>query len=566
LPQWHLKSQSEFIASLSQAEIERKGGLAKLEKQPGNRYFKRRRLADIIFLRGQSMSSSDKELVPAFVHFLYGLLDPDPWKRWTAFQAMQHPFLTGDLEKLRPKRPEVELNLKEENHANIVLDFSWEAPWDAAICRRQLLNVQKMREAQGGSQISLSRRLAAQGLESPVERPPSHRVAPSSRSTAERETARPLARDSARRHDGNRSPPNKIGVSGSFRTVPSGRSIEGSHFSGSIDYRHVASLARPPPTENGGEETSDAFVKRGIFAAPQSFSGIDRTTSRIQRGGDFALALQRPGVVPGTGYDTLSHSQGTLGSVQQENFATQATATITQLPVDGFVQPTLPNHVNHFQQAMPTYPFSQLCFVPPPNLNAVSWSSSSTHYSEQYNATHMLSTTNSSVTVVMPQEHEIRLHEQQAVLQHEQYAISQQYVTPFLGPHFGSQQQAAQQFGVSPGYTMPQQPHPIYIATAPDGVQYYATTSATGQLIVLQPVFSVNPHQSAHRGYIHPQGVSNSMPGIPQPNYQQFQHYQMNVPSQSGSSHQQGWSQSRRRPYEGRPSHKPSSGRGGGSM
>ena len=70
-PQWRMKTQAEYIKSLTDAEIRKKGGLAKLEKQPANRYFKRTRLCDIIMLHGQHVVD-DKEFLGTFVHFLYG--------------------------------------------------------------------------------------------------------------------------------------------------------------------------------------------------------------------------------------------------------------------------------------------------------------------------------------------------------------------------------------------------------------------------------------------------------------------------------------------------------------
>lgn len=73
LPQWRMKTLPEFIESLSQSEIKRKGGLAKLEKQPSNRYFKRKHLADIIVHKGQSGGlQEEREQLKLFVHFLYG--------------------------------------------------------------------------------------------------------------------------------------------------------------------------------------------------------------------------------------------------------------------------------------------------------------------------------------------------------------------------------------------------------------------------------------------------------------------------------------------------------------
>ena len=72
VPQWRSKTQQEYIASLSQSEIRKKGGLAKLEKQPTNRYFKQKKLADIILHKGQSTAAEDSENLQLFVHFLYG--------------------------------------------------------------------------------------------------------------------------------------------------------------------------------------------------------------------------------------------------------------------------------------------------------------------------------------------------------------------------------------------------------------------------------------------------------------------------------------------------------------
>ena len=73
LPQWRIKTQQEYIASLSQKDIKKKGGLTKLEKQPGNRYFKRTRLSDIVLDKGQSGKQEDVRLLQYFVHFLYGM-------------------------------------------------------------------------------------------------------------------------------------------------------------------------------------------------------------------------------------------------------------------------------------------------------------------------------------------------------------------------------------------------------------------------------------------------------------------------------------------------------------
>ena len=72
-PQWRMKTQAEYISSLSDSEIRKKGGLEKLKKQPANRYFKRTKLSDIIMLHGQHCTGDEKEMLAMLVHFLYGM-------------------------------------------------------------------------------------------------------------------------------------------------------------------------------------------------------------------------------------------------------------------------------------------------------------------------------------------------------------------------------------------------------------------------------------------------------------------------------------------------------------
>lgn len=71
---WRLKTQQEYIQSLSSSEIQKKGGLAKLQKRPANRYFKRKKLVDIIMLHGLCNSNEEKETLGLFAHFLMGKL------------------------------------------------------------------------------------------------------------------------------------------------------------------------------------------------------------------------------------------------------------------------------------------------------------------------------------------------------------------------------------------------------------------------------------------------------------------------------------------------------------
>jgi hypothetical protein len=177
---WRMKTLREYIQSLSANEIRKKGGLAKLEKQPTNRYFKRKRLADIIMLHGQASPGTSKEELGLFVHFLLGaciwnscrtflsfamylvslcffcflsgILDPDPWKRWTAYQASMHPFITGSVAHRRRQGIHTTGSSPAQgdqiDNAIREYDIYWVPPWDPSICKRKLLNVQKTREKQ----------------------------------------------------------------------------------------------------------------------------------------------------------------------------------------------------------------------------------------------------------------------------------------------------------------------------------------------------------------------------------------------------------------------------------
>ena len=178
---WRLKTKKEFISSLTEEEKQSKGGVAKLEQQqPTSRYFKCKKLADIIMLHGRSATAEDTETLGLFVHFLTGMsnfefaavhiilrflhswftlhvfhisgiLDPDPWKRWTAYQASNHPFITGSSSRRRPAGSDASISRQHiSNGANGRPDFDiyWAVPWDPAICRRKLLCVQKARDKQ----------------------------------------------------------------------------------------------------------------------------------------------------------------------------------------------------------------------------------------------------------------------------------------------------------------------------------------------------------------------------------------------------------------------------------
>ncbi|CAB9508372.1 specificity protein kinase YAK1 homolog [Seminavis robusta] len=304
LPQWRLKSQEEYIKSLTQNEIRKKGGLAKLEKQPANRYFKRTKLSDIIMLHGQHCVGDEKELLGMFVHFLYGLLDPDPWKRWTAYQASQHPFITGQTGQLRKKGPETKLDYKEENQANKHFDVYWVPPWDPGICRRKLLNVQRMREKQNDRRRGYAQQ---QGSDR------SNQQSPSMNSVNSRAQPMMVADSPSVGHmsvdGGKSSPPSQIASKqqlqtqygrGGGRKQPQGALASSMSALGSAGLQ--AQMAQEPVQHEHLMKTPSQTGVQPRFAGPQSFTAH----GNYEEGptdADFMYALQRPGNVPGLGRD-----------------------------------------------------------------------------------------------------------------------------------------------------------------------------------------------------------------------------------------------------------------------
>jgi dual specificity protein kinase YAK1 len=133
---WEFKTRQEYINYLSEEEKQSKGGAHKLEQQATSRYFKKKKLEDIVMHHGSGKTKKEKEELSLFVHFLKGLLDPDPWKRYTAFQASMHPFLSGS-KSYRIKMEETKDGTKSTPK------ISWVQPWDPSIPRRKLMVVQK---------------------------------------------------------------------------------------------------------------------------------------------------------------------------------------------------------------------------------------------------------------------------------------------------------------------------------------------------------------------------------------------------------------------------------------
>ena len=144
---FEFKTRKEYINALTEEECRNKGGLAKLEQQQTNRYFKKSKLEDIVMHHGVCNTKNDREQLGLFVHFLKGVLDPDPWKRWTAHQASMHPFLTGSS-AYRVKTASGEVGADGTRTGAKPYEIYWKPPWDASIPRRKMLAVQKNKEKQ----------------------------------------------------------------------------------------------------------------------------------------------------------------------------------------------------------------------------------------------------------------------------------------------------------------------------------------------------------------------------------------------------------------------------------
>ncbi len=69
---WRLKTKEEFSKSLSTEELQKYGGMSKLEQPPANRYFKYKLLRDIVIHHGNCKTSDEKNCLMLFVHFLKG--------------------------------------------------------------------------------------------------------------------------------------------------------------------------------------------------------------------------------------------------------------------------------------------------------------------------------------------------------------------------------------------------------------------------------------------------------------------------------------------------------------
>lgn len=532
MPQWRLKTQQEFIGGLSASEIRKKGGVDKLSKPPGNRYFKRQRLSDILVLHAQNCQGEDRRIVPAFVHFLYGVLDPDPWKRFTAFQAAQHPFVTGQLSQLRIKTDDMVLNPREENQANIELDVYWPPPWDPSICRRKLLNVQKIREKQQAMRKSLSSRphslshkmeTASVGSASRMSADQIHR-----RSNTDSSSSSLMAPSPSMGTGGRSSPPNQTSTASAPRQAfPNNQQVVVTNSA-----QAMANTAQPMGNLAQFVPSNAPIIGQEIFPPQQITAGSYQPAASFNMSdADFALMLERPGVVPGSAYF------GTSVTSQSTNASVQSTGSTPS----GFVQ-GLPYGMS--PQSGQSSRMSGWVNVPTTVAssgdrgtrlsNVISASSSrysvpgqhSSNSSGQVAArmdSQSVASGNSSVTMseanfgIDPQQQQFALFQQQQQLAF----LQQQQQQMLLQQRFG--QQGIQQAGLQPGMWQPalgqmqtqnpqqqnQLPQPMMLAGGGGPGMYYVTTSANGQPIVLQPVGLLNQQMGQQM-----QGINHA--GLPQ--------------------------------------------------
>jgi serine/threonine protein kinase len=155
---WKLKTREEYAATLPANQRAND-----LQVQNTNRYFKRKKLEDIVLLhghvsnkpQGQSTAANPEVTIAQnwFIHFLKGMLDPDPWNRWTSQQALSHPFLSD--------KP---MQIQQRTNTGLSLDeLVWSPPWDPTICQRKLRTVEKTRDIyKARRQASITRKNANQ--------------------------------------------------------------------------------------------------------------------------------------------------------------------------------------------------------------------------------------------------------------------------------------------------------------------------------------------------------------------------------------------------------------------
>ena len=345
LPQWRIRTQQEYIDSLSQSEIRKKGGLAKLEKQSTNRYFKRKELSGIIRHKAQTGKTEDEESLDLFIHFLYGILDPDPWKRLTAHQAARHPFISGST-SYQPRKALSLKELKEATQANIQTNIYWEAPSDPAIYRRKLLHAQKMRKKQQDSRHRYSGRTNSRSPGAAVDE-----VSVRGRGSHSHEDS--LTKQQQQTNFPTPQSHRPQGVSKSLHTLSSS----------------LADLAQQPGrgtfvSDSTSISGSMASAPHQLLGQPQMVGSYAHLGTPLINDPDFAHALIRPGNIPGGGsvassvdinsvQSQLFRLQGAMGSSYDSRQQSYSSQQMEQSSVSG-----RPLHVNLSNDQRPSLDFN----------------------------------------------------------------------------------------------------------------------------------------------------------------------------------------------------------------
>jgi hypothetical protein len=312
-PSWKIKSREEYAKSLSKQEIEKYGGMSKIEAPPANRYFDYKLLRDIVLDCGKKRKSDDRNELVLFIHFLKGLLNPDPCERWTAYQASTHPFLNG----VNPKRTKSSDSIVKTED-----DINWSPPWDPAVATRKL-SLKRPRVLQHTRTQSSSK---TSNLDVMLK---THNSSPTSNMTNMTDNLAISHRKGQQRPQQLHPQNNLLYMSlpthhAAFSQIPLQVSYEGSmqppenlSIPTNLNYNNMA----PNVTVMNHMESSHRMPPMG----PQSFSGIYHSMGQVAPHGDFGYALQRPGVFPAGTQNIYAQTQqsGSYGSIhhnQAQNY------------------------------------------------------------------------------------------------------------------------------------------------------------------------------------------------------------------------------------------------------
>lgn len=310
---WKIKTREEYARSLSKQEIEKYGGMSKIEAPPANRYFDHKLLRDIVLNCGKRRKHDDRVDLILFIHFLKGLLNPDPCERWTAYQASTHPFVNG----INPKRTRSSDPLLETED-----DINWSPPWDPAVATRKLSlkrpRVLHHQRAQSSS--------ATSNLDAMLK---THNSSSTPNMTNKADN---LAISYREREQWYQQPQPHNNVL--YMSLPTHHAAFGQI---PLQVRYEDSIQPPENLSvqtnlNYNNMTSNVSFMNSIesqprlsMVGPQSFSGIYQSMGQVATQGDFGYALQRPGVVP-TGAQTLyaqNQQSGSYGLIHHIHNQTQ---------------------------------------------------------------------------------------------------------------------------------------------------------------------------------------------------------------------------------------------------